>query len=127
MLFVLVSKSRALIFMFALLYLFQKNLKITFMTYEQAKKYMDKHANVINEKYKDVNNSFVITDMLIAPENSTLQEKIELLKNWHAEGISNENALINASKINEDLEVYVIGTEGEDYRIGLLSDHLANT
>jgi hypothetical protein len=54
-----------------------------------------------------------------------LQDKIELFKEWHAEGISNENALINSSEINEDLEVYVIGREGEDYWIALLSDHLA--
>lgn len=97
------------------------------MTYERAKKYMDEHFYVINQQYQDINNPFIITDFLIAPENSTLQEKIELLKQWREEGGSNENALINASMINEDLDVYVVGRKGEDYRIGLLSDHLATT
>ena len=95
------------------------------MTYDQAKKYLDEHPHIINQQYQDANNSFIITDLLIAPVNSTLQEKIELLKEWHSEGISNENTLINASRINEDVDVYVIGRKGENFRIGLLSHHLA--
>ena len=94
------------------------------MSYEEAKKLIDNNTNITNQEYRDADNSFTITDILIAPKNSTLQEKITLLKEMHTAGMGNENALINASVVNEDLDVYIIGKGDNNYQVGLLRDHL---
>ncbi len=96
------------------------------MTYNEAEEYKESHTDVIGQYYNGVP-PFRILSLLIAPKSKEFKDRMEVLKKCLTDIYDNTQALTRLGFLNENLDVYIIGTDNSVYFEKLLYDYLSET
>lgn len=93
------------------------------MNYEQAEKHREEYHYVVNETYNGVP-PFKIKHLLIAPKESSIEEKIKLIKLAFTD-IGLQRALIELKMIDKNLDLFIVSENNDDFLFINLADYLS--
>ena len=81
------------------------------MTFNEAEEYRLKNMDVVGEWNEFP--PFKIMCLSIAPKNKDFKDRMEVLTKSLYSDMSNEQALLELGFLNENLDVYIIGTDNK--------------